>query len=139
MTTITEAQRVALVKAADALWDKASAADTYEETDYYDEPYYVVNDLLDNATIEAEDAPTPDASPLWRDSDREDWMRDGSIHLELVADPSVAAHFVSWTFVPGTYVAIETTDEMVAVPPEHLPALIAMLTEVQRRIGGEAK
>ena len=53
MTTITEAQRVALVKAADALWDKATAADTDEESDYYDEPYYVVNDLLDHATIEA--------------------------------------------------------------------------------------
>ena len=52
MTTITEAQRVALVKAADALWDKA----TDEESDYYDEPYYVVNDLLDNATIEAGEA-----------------------------------------------------------------------------------
>ena len=129
MTTITEAQRVALVKAADALWDKASAADTDEESDYYDEPYYVVNDLLDNATIEASDT-----TPLWRDSDREDWMRDGSIHLELVADPSVTAHSRPWTFVPGTYVAIETTDEMVAVSPEHLPALIAMLQEVQRRI-----
>ena len=129
MTTITEAQRVALVKAADALWDKASAADTDEESDYYDEPYYVVNDLLDNATIEAEDA-----SPLWRDSDREDWMLDGEIHLELVADPCVTAHSRPWEFVPGTYVAIETTDEMVAVSPEHLPALIAMLQEVQRRI-----
>ena len=133
MTTITEAQRVALVKAADALWDKASAADTDEESDYYDEPYYVVNDLLDNATIEAEDA-----SPLWRDSDREDWMRDGSIHLELVAAPSVTAHSRPYTFLPGTYVAIETTDEMVAVSPEHLPALIAMLQEVQHRIGGDA-
>ena len=129
MTTITEAQRVALVKAADALWDKASAADTDEESDYYDEPYYVVNDLLDNATIEAEDA-----SPLWRDSDRKGWIKDGAIHLELVADPSVTAHSRPWTFVPGTYVAIETTDEMVAVEPEHLPALIAMLQEVQRRI-----
>ena len=131
MTTITEAQRVALVKAADALWDKASAADTDEESDYYDEAYYVVNDLVGNATIEAEDT-----TPLWRDSDREDWMRDGSIHLELVADPSVTAHSRPWTFVPGTYVAIaiETTDEMVAVSPEHLPALIAMLQEVQRRI-----
>ena len=134
MTTITEAQRVALVKAADALWDKASAADTDEESDYYDEPYYVVNDLLDNATIEASDT-----TPLWRDSDREDWMREGSIHLELVAAPSVTAHSRPWTFVPGTYVAIETTDEMVAVEPEHLPALIAMLQEVQHRIGGEAK
>ena len=129
MTTITEAQRVALVKAADALWDKASAADTDEESDYYDEPYYVVNDLLDNATIEAEDA-----SPLWRDSDRKGWMREGSIHLELVDAPSVTAHSRPYTFLPGTYVAIDTTDEMVAVSPEHLPALIAMLQEVQRRI-----
>ena len=53
MITITEAQRVALVKAADALWDKATAADTDEECDYYDESYFVVNDLLENATIEA--------------------------------------------------------------------------------------
>ena len=133
MTTITEAQRVALVRAIEALYDKADAADTDEESDYYDEAYCIVNDLLDNATIEAEDAP-----PLWRDRDREDWMREGSIHLELVADPSVTAHSRPWTFVPGTYVAIVTTDEMVAVPPEHLPALIAMLQEVQRRIGGDA-
>ena len=104
-----------------------------------DQQYRVVRDLVDHATIEAEDAQTPDAPALWRDSEREDWMREGSIHLELVADPSVTAHSRPWTFVPGTYVAIETTDEMVAVEPEHLPALIAMLTEVQRRIGGEAK
>ena len=129
MTTITEAQRVALVKAADALWDKASAADTDEESDDYDEPYYVVNDLLDNATIEAEDA-----SPLWRDSDRKGWMKDGEIHLELVDAPYVTAHSRPYTFLPGTYVAIATTDEMVAVSPENIPALIAMLQEVQRRI-----
>ena len=122
MTTITEAQRVALVKAADALWDR-----------WNDEAYYVVNDLLDNATIE-------DTTPLWRDSDREDWMHDVSIHLELVADPCVTAHSRPWDFVPGTYVAIETDDEMVHVESEHLPALIAMLQEVQRRIeAGEAK
>ncbi len=124
MTTITEAQRVALVKAADALWDKASAADTDEESDYYDEPYYVVNDLLDNATIEAEDA-----SPLWRDSDRKGWMRDGSIHLELLAAPSVTVEMSR-----GWSVLIEDDPETVAVEPEHLPALIAMLQEVQRRI-----
>ena len=129
MATITEAQRVALVRAIEALYDKADAADTDEESDYYDEPYCVVNDLLDNATIEAEDA-----SPLWRDSDRKGWMRDGSIHLELVDAPSVTAHSRPWTLVPGTYVAIETTDEMVHVESEHLPALIAMLQEVQRRI-----
>ena len=116
MTTITEAQRVALVKAADALWDKAS-----------DEAYYVVNDLLDNATIEAEDAP-----PLWRDSERKGWCkREGSIHLELVAAPHVTVEISR-----GWSVLISDDDEMVAILPEHLPALIAMLTEVQRRIGG---
>ena len=124
MTTITEAQRVALVKAADALWDKASAADTDEESDYYDEPYYVVNDLLDNATIEA-----GDASPLWRDSDRKGWMREGSIHLELVADP-----YVSVVMSRGWSVLIYDAEETVAIPPEHLPALIATLQEAQRRI-----
>ena len=56
MTTITEAQRVALVRAIEALYDKADAADTDEESDYYDEPYYVVNDLVDNATIKVEAA-----------------------------------------------------------------------------------
>ena len=132
MTTITEAQRVALVKAADALWDKASAADTDEESDYYDEPYYVVNDLLDNATIEAEDA-----SPLWRDRDREDWMLDGEIHLELVADPCVSV-VINPALSRLTFVMVEDADEMVAILPEHLPALIAMLQEVQRRIGGDS-
>ena len=129
MTTITEAQRVALVKAADALWDKASAADTDEESDYYDEPYYVVNDLLDNATIEAEDA-----SPLWRDRDREDWMREGSIHLELVDAPYMAVAINPAWIESGTSLMVEDADEMVAILPERLPALIAMLQEVQRRI-----
>ena len=133
MTTITEAQRVALVKAADALWDKASAADTDEESDYYDEPYYVVNDLLDNATIEAEDA-----SPLWRDRPREDWMLDGEIHLELVADPYVTVAINPAWIESGTSLMVEDADEMVAILPEHLPALIAMLQEVQRRIEVEA-
>lgn len=118
MTTITEAQRVALVKAADALWD------TDEESDYYDEPYYVVNDLLDNATIKA-----PDTTPLWRDSDREYWMRDGSIHLELVAAP-----YITVEMARGWSVLIDDDSETVAVDPGHLPALIAMLQEVQRRI-----
>ena len=125
MTTITEAQRVALVKAADALWDKASAADTDEESDYYDEPYYVVNDLLDNATIEAEDA-----SPLWRDSDREDWMRDDTIRLELVDAPYITVSMRGG----GTFVLIDDDDVTVGVRYKHLPALIAMLQEVQRRI-----
>ena len=118
MTTITEAQRVALVKAADALWDKA------EESDYYDEPYCVVNDLLDNATIEAEDA-----SPLWRDSDRKGWMRDDTIRLELVDAP-----YITVERSRGLSVLIDDDSETVAVLPERLPALIAMLQEVQRRI-----
>ncbi len=133
MTTITEAQRVALVKAADALWDKASAADTDEESDYYDEPYYVVNDLLDNATIEAEDT-----TPLWRDSDREDWMLDGEIHLEPVAAPYMAVAINPAWIESGTSVRVWDGDETVAVDPEHLPALIATLQEVQRRIGGDS-
>ena len=124
MTTITEAQRVALVRAIEALYDKASAADTDEESDYYDEPYYVVNDLLDNATIEAEDAP-----PLWRDSDRKGWMRDDTIRLELVDAPYITVEMsLGWS------VLIDDDYEMVAILPEHLPALIAMLQEVQRRI-----
>ena len=118
MTTITEAQRVALVKAADALWDKA------EESDYYDEPYYVVNDLLDNATIEASDT-----TPLWRDCYREDWMRDDTIRLELVDAP-----YITVEMSRGWSVLIDDADETVAVSPEHLPALIAMLQEMQRRI-----
>ena len=125
MTTITEAQRVALVKAADALWDR-----------WNDESYFVVNDLLDHATIEAEDAP-----PLWRDRPREDWMLDGEIHLELVADPCVTVEINPAWIARGTSVMVEGYDsETVAVSPEHLPALIAMLQELQRRIeAGEAK
>ena len=123
MTTITEAQRVALVKAADALWDR-----------WNDEPYYVINDLLDNATIEAGDAP-----PLWRDCDREDWMLDGEIHLELMAAPYMAVAINPAWIESGTSVRVWDGDEMVAILPEHLPALIAMLQEVQRRIGGDVK
>ena len=119
MTTITEAQRVALVKAADALWDR-----------WNDEPYYVIRDFIDHATIEAEDAP-----PLWRDSDREDWRREGPIRLELVDAPYVTAGISR-----GGSVLIEDDSDTVAILPEHLPALIAMLQEVQRRIeAGEAK
>ena len=123
MITITEAQRVALVKAADALWDR-----------WNDESYFVVNDLLDHATIEVEDAQTPDAPALWRDGDHEAWMSDGSIYLELVAAP-----YVTVSVSRGGFVLIDDGTETVAVPPEHLPALIAMLQEVQHRIGGEAK
>ena len=120
MTTITEAQRVALVKAADALWDRGD-----------DEPYYVVNGLLDHATIEVDDTPTPDAPRLWRDSDREEWKREGPLRLELVA-----ASYVTAGISRGGSVLIDDYSETVAVEPEHLPALIAMLQEVQRRIGG---
>ena len=124
MTTITEAQRVALVRAIEALYDKADAADTDEESDYYDEAYCIVNDLVDNAIIEADDA-----SPLWRDRPHEDWMRDDTIHLELVDAP-----YITVEMSRGWSVLIDDADETVAVPPEHLPALIAMLQEVQRRI-----
>ena len=124
MTTITEAQRVALVRAIEALYDKADAADTDEESDYYDEAYCIVNDLVDNAIIEADDA-----SPLWRDSDRKGWMRDDTIRLELADAP-----YITVEMLRGWSVLIDDADETVAVEPEHLPALIAMLQEVQRRI-----
>ena len=78
-------------------------------------------------TIEAEAAQTP----LWRDSDRKGWMRDGSLYLELVDAP-----YVTVSVSRGGFVLIDDGSETVAVPPEHLPAFIAMLQEVQRRIGG---
>ena len=74
-----------------------------------------------------------DASPLWRDSDRKGWMKDGADHLELVDAPYITAGISR-----GGSVLIDDDSETVAVPPEHLPALIAMLTEVQRRTGGDA-
>ena len=131
MTTITEAQRVALARAVEALYDKATFANTDEEAD---EAYCIIRDLVDNATIEASDT-----TPLWRDRPREDWMLDGEIHLELVADPCVTVEINPAWIARGTSVMVEGYDDMVAVSPEHLPALIAMLQEMQRRIGGEAK
>ena len=70
-----------------------------------------------------------DASPLWRDSDRKGWMKDGADHLELVAAPYITAGISR-----GGSVLIDDDSETVAVSPEHLPALIATLQEVQRRI-----
>ena len=132
MTTLTAEQHTALLAAKDALWDKQIAAGCRAEVksrEYLVTQFHVIRDLLDHATIEAEGAPA-----LWRDCDREDWMWDGSIHLELVAAP-----YVTVGVSRGGSVLIDDDSETVAVEPEHLPALIAMLTEVQRRIGGEAK
>ena len=117
MTTITEAQRVALEKAMEVLYDRA------EDFDYY-EPYCIISDLVDHATVGAEDA-----SPLWRDRDRGDWMKDGADHLELVDAPYITAGISR-----GLSVLIDDDSEAVSVLPWHLPALIAMLQEVQRRI-----
>ena len=138
MTSITNEQREALVAAMDALLDKRRDSLTERARRGYGDQWLTLHHFLEATTIE--DTPTPDAPALWRDSDREDWMNDTILHLELVDAPYVTAHSRPLTFVPGTYVAIETADEMVAVEPEHLPALIAMLQEVQRRIeAGEAK
>ena len=141
MTSITGQQHAALLAALDALWDKhvaAAARGNLESEAYFYQQYRVVRDLIGNATIKAGDAPTPDASPLWRDSDREDWMRDGSIHLELVDAPYMAVAINPAWIARGTSLMVEDNDEMVAILPEHLPALIAMLQEVQRRIEVEA-
>ena len=143
MTSITAAQHTALLAALVALVEKRAAAATrrdLQSTEYLFKQYNVIRDLLDHATIEAGDAQTPDAPPLWRDRDREDWMRDGSIHLELVDAPYMAVAINPAWIESGTSLMVEDADEMVAILPEHLPALIAMLTEVQRRIeAGDAK
>ena len=137
MTSITAAQHTALLDALDALREKyleACRRGDLKSEAYLDQQYRVVRDLVGNATIEVEDVPTPDASPLWRDSDREDWMKDGTIHLELVAAPYMAVAINPAWIARGTSLMVEDNDEMVAILPEHLPALIAMLQEVQRRI-----
>ena len=143
MTSITAAQHTALLDGLDALREKYLEAcrrgDLNSEA-YLDQQYRVVRDLVGNATIKAGDAPTPDAPALWRDSDRQGWMREGSIHLELVDAPYMAVAINPAWIESGTSLMVEDADEMVAILPEHLPALIAMLQEVQRRIeAGEAK
>ena len=137
MTSITIEQHTALLAAFDALLEKHLAAAVRRDsqsTEYLNKQYDVVRDFIDHATIEVEDAQTPDAPALWRDGDHEAWMSDGSIYLELVAAP-----YVTVSVSRGGFVLIDDGTETVAVPPEHLPALIAMLQEVQHRIGGEAK
>ena len=132
MTSITSEQREALVAAMDALLDKRRDSLTERAKRGYGDQWLTLHHFLEATTIE--DAPTPDAPPLWRDSDREDWMKDGAIHLELVAAPYVTVAINPAWIESGTSLMVEDADEMVAILPEHLPALIAMLTEVQRRI-----
>ena len=138
MTSITAKQHTALLDALDALEEKSVAArvrDDLESAEYLDEQWNVLRVLVNTATIEVEAAQTPDAPALWRDSDREDWKREGPIRLELVAAP-----YVTVGVSRGGVALIDDDSETVAVDPKHLPALIAMLTEVQRRIeAGEAK
>ena len=56
-------------------------------------------------------------------------MRDDTSRLELVDAP-----YITVEMSRGWSVLIYEDPETVAVSPEHLPALIAMLQEVQRRI-----
>lgn len=137
MTTFTSEQHTALLDALDALREKHLAAcrrGDLQSADHLFTQYGVVRDLVGNATIKAGDAPTPDAPPLWRDSDHEDWMREGLIHLELVDAPYMAVAINPAWIESGTSLMVEDADEMVAILPKHLPALIAMFQEVQRRI-----
>ena len=127
MTTLTIEQHTALLVAVDALAEKYAAAIARRDlpsTEHLFKQYNVIRDFIDHATIEVEDAP-----PLWRDSDRRGWMRKGPIRLELVDAPYVTAGMSR-----GGDVLIDDDSETVVVEPEHLPALIAMLQEVQRRI-----
>ena len=137
MTSITSEQREALLAALDALLDKRRDSLTERAKRGYGDQWLTLHYFLEATTIE--DAPTPDASPLWRDCGCDDRIKDGEIHLELVADPDMAVSINPAWIARGTSVLIGDDDEMAAILPEHLPALIAMLTEVQRRIGGEAK
>ena len=132
MASITSEQREALVAAMDALLDKRRDSLTERAKRGYGDQWLTLHHFLEATTIE--DAPTPDAPPLWRDSDREDWMKDGAIHLELVDAP-----YITVELSRGLSVLIDDDSETVAILPERLPALIAMLQEVQRRIeAGEA-
>ena len=131
MTTLTKDQHTALLAGLDALEERARIL--REEGDPVsaegvDIDYHTLHGFMRGVRLD-------DAPALWRDSDREDWMRDGTIRLGLVAAPYVTVSMRGG----GTFVLIDDDDETVAVPPEHLPALIAMLQEVQHRIGGEAK
>ena len=130
MTTLTNEQREALVAAMDALLDKRRDSLTERARRGYGDQWLTLHHFLEATTIK--DAPVEDAPALWRDS--EDWMDHTFLHLELVDAPYVTA--CHWR---GGSVLIDDDSETVAVPPEHLPALIATLQEVQHRIGGEAK
>ena len=133
MTTLTNEQREALVAAMDALLDKRRDSLTERARRGYGDQWLTLHHFLEATTIK--DAPVEDAPPLWRDSDREGWKREGPIRLELVDAPYVTAGISR-----GGSVLIEDDSDTVAILPEHLPALIAMLQEVQRRIeAGEAK
>ena len=130
MTTLTKDQHTALRAALDALEERARIL--REEGDPVsaegvDIDYHTLQGFMRGVRLD-------DAPALWRDSDRRGWMHEGAIRLELVAAP-----YVTVGISRGGSVLIDDDSETVAVPPEHLPALIAMLTEIQRRIGGEAK
>ena len=135
MIALTSEQRLAIATGAAAL-ERHATIEAQPEALRLQQIGYVAT--MRNILRTAEDAPTPDAPPLWRDRDREDWMREGSIHLELVDAPYMAVAINPAWIESGTSLMVEDADEMVAILPEHLPALIAMLQEVQRRIEVEA-
>ena len=137
MIALTSEQRLAIATGAAAL-ERHATIEAQPKALRLQQIGYVAT--MRNILRTAEDAPTPDAPPLWRDRPREDWMKDGTIHLELVAAPYMAVAINPAWIESGTSLMVEDADEMVAILPEHLPALIAMLTEVQRRIeAGDAK
>ena len=126
MIALTSEQRLAIATGAAAL-ERHAIIEAQPEALRLQQIGYVatMRDILRTA----EDAPTPDAPPLWRDSDHEEGMRIEPILLELADAPYVKA--CHWR---GGSVLIDDDSDTVAVEPKHLPALIAMLTEVQRRI-----
>ena len=120
MIALTSEQRLAIATGAAAL-ERHATIEAQPEALRLQQIGYVatMRDILRTA----EDAPTPDAPPLWRDSDRRGWMHEGAIRLELVDAP-----YPTVGISRGGSVLIDDDSETVMIPPEHLPALIAMLT-----------
>ena len=132
MIALTDEQRVSIAAGATALENLTFARYLPDEIHTRQIGYVAtMRDILRTAEdAPREGAPIEDVpTPLWRDSDREDWMRDDTIRLELVDAPYIAVELSR-----GLSVLIDDDSETVAVDEGHLPALIAMLQEVQRRI-----
>lgn len=137
MTSITNEQREALVAAMDALLDKRRDSLTERAKRGYGDQWLTLHHFLEATTIE--DAPTPDTTPLWRDRPREDWMKDGDIYLDVEhsADQVSVRYEELEIFGESIYIDGGPGSDGPMFAPAALPALIATLQELQRRLEGD--